>query len=51
VIFFVPTIPTEPPILWVLSVLQKTRDDFTKAQIQNFDLRRTIVLERYYKAP
>ncbi len=49
VIFFDPQIATEPmPMIWVLSVFQKKRDDFTKAQIAMFKLRRALVLERFY---
>lgn len=51
IIFFDPRIPTEPlPMLWVLSVLQKKRDDFTKAQLANYRHRRLIVLERFYES-
>ena len=51
VIFFHPKIHTEPlPMIWVLAVFQKKRDDFTKAQITTFKARRTIVLERFYNA-
>ena len=50
VIFFAPSIVSEVPMLWVLSVFQKKRNDFTKAQIRNFDMRRRIILERFYKA-
>jgi len=39
------------PIIWVLSVFQKKRDDFTKAQIRTFRARRTLVLERFYDNP
>lgn len=49
VIFFVP--PSDPrwmPMIWVLSVFQKRRDDFTKHNISTFRLRRQIVLERFY---
>jgi hypothetical protein len=38
-------------MLWVLSVLQKKRDDFTDAQIRNFKVRRTLILERFYHNP
>jgi hypothetical protein len=52
VVFFDPRIATKPlPILWVLSVFQKKRDDFTKAQLANFKLRRKLVLERFYHNP
>lgn len=37
-------------MLWVLSVLQKKRDDFTKAQLANYRHRRLIVLERFYES-
>jgi hypothetical protein len=53
VIFFVPPKQTQAamPMLWVLSVLQKKRDDFTDAQIRNFKVRRTLILERFYHNP
>jgi hypothetical protein len=52
IIFFDPQIQTEPlPILWVLSVFQKKRDDFTRAQLANFRLRRKLVLARFYENP
>ena len=34
--------------IWVLAVFQKKRDDFTPAQIRNFQARRKIVLIRFY---
>lgn len=37
------------PMIWVLSVLQKKRQDFTKNQIQVFKTRRLLVMERFYK--
>lgn len=49
VIFFDPDIPSEPlPMIWVLAVMQKKRDDFTRHQLHVFDLRRVMVLERFY---
>ncbi len=51
VIFYVPPFVTNPPTLWVLSVFQKKRDDFSTAQISNFDLRRKLILERFYNNP
>ena len=48
VIFFVPPFVTNPPMVWILSVFQKKRDDFTTAQTANFDMRSKIVLERFY---
>lgn len=50
-IFCVPPIKTTPPMLWLLSVLQKKRNDFSTAQILNFKLRRKLVLERFYRNP
>ena len=52
IIFFDPKQPTEPlPMIWILSVFQKKRDDFTRAQILNFQARRKLVLERFYENP
>jgi hypothetical protein len=52
VIFFDPGIATEPlPTLWILSVFQKKRDDFTKAQIINFRNRSLLILQRFYENP
>lgn len=49
VIFFTPKIGGEPlPTLWVLSVLQKKRDHFTRAQLANYKMRRQMILERFY---
>jgi hypothetical protein len=48
IIFYVPGIKIPYPCVWVLSVLQKKRMDFTKAQLDNFRLRRTLVNERFY---
>ena len=51
VIFFDPHKQAEKepmPMLWVLAVFQKKRDDFTKHQILVFKTRRKIVLERFY---
>jgi hypothetical protein len=51
VIFFVPPVETKLPMLWVLSVLQKKRNDFSKAQVLNFGMRRKLVVERFYHNP
>jgi hypothetical protein len=52
IIFFEPGIPTSPlPTLWILSVFQKKRDEFTRAQISNFQLRSRLILERFYENP
>lgn len=51
IIFYSPPISTKPPMLWVLSVFQKKRDDFTTAQLKSFDFRRTLILERFYHNP
>lgn len=48
VIFFDPAKSEGVPMIWILAVLQKKRDDFTRAQILNFKQRRLIVLERFY---
>jgi hypothetical protein len=51
IIFFVPAIeekPGELPSVWILSVFQKKRDDFSVPQIKNFEARRTMILERFY---
>ncbi len=51
VIFFVgePLDIVEMPVIWVLSVFQKKRDDFTAPQIKVFRGRRLLVLERFYQ--
>lgn len=50
-IFYVgdPEVKRPLPLIWLLAVLNKKRDDFTKEQVDIFDGRRTLVLERYYK--
>ena len=49
IIFFDPQIKSDPlPMLWVLAVLQKKRDDFSTGQLSMFKLRRQLVLERFY---
>ena len=48
VIFFVPQVVIELPMIWILSVFQKKRDDFTVPQLKNFELRRMLILERFY---
>ena len=35
--------------IWVLSVFQKKRDDFTSANIANFKASRLTVIERFYR--
>ncbi len=52
IIFFDPKRDSQPlPVLWVLSVLQKKRDDFTRAQLANYKTRRKLILERFYDNP
>lgn len=52
IIFFDPKKAGRPlPTLWVVSVLQKKRDDFTKAQLANYRMRRKLILERFYDNP
>ncbi len=48
VIFFKPDILKPHPMIWILSVFQKKRQDFTRAQLQTFEDRSAIVLERFY---
>lgn len=36
------------PMIWVLTVFQKKRDDFSSHQISIFRSRRQLVLERFY---
>ena len=36
------------PMIWVLNVFQKKRDDFTSSQIKIFKGQRQLVLERFY---
>lgn len=48
VIFFDPEITEPLPVIWVLAVMQKKSDDFSKANIANFKARRTMVLQRFY---
>jgi len=49
VIFFNPERSEPLPALWVIAVLQKRRDDFTRFQIRNFANRRQMVLSRFYE--
>ena len=49
IIFFCPDVPSPLPTLWILAVLQKKRDDFTKNQLRVFSARRTLVLVRFYQ--
>lgn len=51
VIFFVGDAALcEPlPMIWILSVIQKKRQDFTANQIRIFRGQREIVLERFYR--
>jgi hypothetical protein len=50
VIFFVgsPEVCDPKPLIWILTVLQKKRNDFTVYQIRNFKRRRQAVIERFY---
>ena len=36
------------PMIWILHVMQKKRDDFTRHQISVFKARKLLVLERFY---
>lgn len=50
VIFFVADarVRKRLPIIWVLRVMQKGRQDFSKNDLRVFRARRTLVLERFY---
>jgi len=50
-IFFVgdESVASPLPIIWILSVLQKKRQDFTRNQIKVFHAQRQLVLERFYR--
>lgn len=37
------------PMIWVLRVMQKKRDDFSSHDLSIFKARRTLVIERFYK--
>lgn len=37
------------PMIWVIRVIQKARDDFSKHDITTFKARRLLVIERFYK--
>jgi hypothetical protein len=37
------------PIIWILRVMQKDRNDFSRHDIAVFKARRTLVIERFYK--
>jgi hypothetical protein len=50
-VFFVPPAQEDAKQfseIWILSVFQKKRDDFTIPQLKNFAARRTMILERFY---
>lgn len=42
------TVRAPMPLIWVLRVMQKKRDDFSKHDLTTFKARRTLVLERFY---
>ncbi len=51
IIFWVPNrqLETEPlPVIWILSVMQKKRNDFTTQNISVFKARRRLVMIRHY---
>lgn len=49
-IFFVgdPEVKVPLPIIWIVALLQKKRQEFTTHQIELFRARRTLVIERFY---
>ena len=44
-----PEIRVPLPIIWVIAVLQKKANDWTKAQLTTFKARRTLVVHRFYE--
>lgn len=38
----------ERPVIWILAVLQKKRDDFTTNNIKTYWARRQLVIQRFY---
>jgi hypothetical protein len=48
VIFFDPQIREPLPMLWVIAVMQKTRMDFSTANIDTFRVRKQLVMHRFY---
>ncbi len=38
------------PTIWVLAVLQKKRDEWTKANLVTLEARRRLILERFYSS-
>jgi len=51
IIFFVgpPDDRLPMPCIWILSVIQKSRQDFSTNQVRVFRARRTLVCERFYQ--
>jgi len=49
-IFFVGDMRVKDPLpmIWILEVMQKKRDEFTANQLKIFKAKRIIVIERYY---
>ena len=49
IVFFVgdESIREPLPMIWILAVIQKRRDDFSRHQIAVFKARRTLVVERF----
>lgn len=41
----------EMPVIWVLAVLQKRKNDFTANEVRNFKARKTLIVERFYRNP
>jgi hypothetical protein len=50
VIFFQgdPAVRNPLPLMWVLRVMQKKRDDFSGHELSIFKARRTLVIQRFY---
>ena len=44
-----PQVKVPLPIIWIIAVLQKKRNEWTSANIRTFKGRRTLVIERFYE--
>ena len=44
-----PSVRVPLPIIWVITVLQKKKNEWTTANIRTFNGRRTLVNERFYE--
>ncbi|MGD8450330.1 MAG: hypothetical protein PVJ57_00800 [Phycisphaerae bacterium] len=44
-----PSVRAPLPIIWVIAVLQKKRDEWTTANIRTFNARRALIIQRFYE--